>query len=188
MNFGNRTKHSICLQSKTIHRGCVATALQRLHQKPPHDVNILSDYPISGQLYSEEHKTMNAQLWQADRRSFPRRDSGSEVALIKRSPEVMADEQQQQWDFFSTKIRGPLLDISMNGISFLVEEHIEVSETVYLRLSNPKFDTTLDVKAHVIRSAKVDGNRWKVVCQFYQNLAFEDITKFARNMTPSFLV
>ena len=133
-------------------------------------------------------KLINAQQWKSDRRFYPRRDSESEVALIKSSSNSLADEQQQEWNLFSTKIRGPLLDISMNGVSFLINEQVEVSETVYLRLSNSKFDSLLDVKAHVIRAAKIDGNRRKVVCQFHQNLDFEEITKFARNTMPTYLV
>jgi len=120
----------------------------------------------------------------SDRRRFPRRESQSGVLVhCPEDPETAAP-QSLEWLLHSTALRGKLVDICMQGVSFRLGQPIVVGQAITLRLANNRLDSSLDTPATVIRSTPI-GNCWKIVCRFEKNLTYEQIHDLGRYLFTS---
>ena len=93
-----------------------------------------------------------------------------------------ANAQQRTWLLHSSRLKGRLVDISMNGIAFLSPEPIKGGETILLRLSNARFDKCLDTVAQVVRVSPNENGAWRMVCRFRENLTFEQVNSFGMHL------
>lgn len=162
-----------CLQpmSEPAVSGVLAAALSRLAETPPQPVSIREPKRTP-----RAAKPMTAE----DRRAFPRRDSSCRVWITRAAS--LAPQQNAQWLMHTSRLRGEMLDLSMNGISFLLSENLDAEEMLFVRLENPHFSSQIDTVARVIRTSEVGDGRWKVVCRFLKNLSFDEAYEFARHV------
>ena len=122
-----------------------------------------------------------------DRRAFPRRTSGciACVCRISQADGGMVTPQEQEWQLHSSRLRGELLNISMNGVSFMLSESLPIDEVVVLRLTNVILDRSIDVNSQVLRVAPMDAGNWRITCRFCENLTFKQINEFGRSLFQS---
>jgi hypothetical protein len=123
-----------------------------------------------------------------DRRAFPRRDSGCAVSVCRRKDGSPVNAQRMGWLLHSSRLKGMLVDISMNGVAFTLGEEIGDGEAILLRLTNTRFGTHVDKSATVIRALPVNGRQWKIICQFDHKLTYEQVHDFGKNLFQSHLV
>ncbi len=122
-----------------------------------------------------------------DRRAFPRRPSECGVAVFRLSERGHVGAQHD-WLLHGTKVRGELLDVSMNGVAFLIGRPVERGETLLLRLHNRRTNYVADCRADVLRALPTDDKRWKVVCRFARHLTFEQVCALGRQLFETAVV
>jgi hypothetical protein len=124
----------------------------------------------------------------AERRGFPRRDSGCVVAVYRKRDVAPITQQHFNWLMRAADLTGGLVDISMSGAAFVLSERLEPGEPILLRISNPRFDRKLDAAAVVLRTSSVGSGEWKVVCRFERNIRFEQVALLGRHLRESSIV
>lgn len=92
------------------------------------------------------------------------------------------------WHLHSSSLKGPLLDISMNGVAFLLPQQLSEGEDLFVRLSNRPFDKQIDTAVEVLRVVPEEGDQWKIVCKFHKTLTFEQVHDFGRHLFRSNIV
>jgi len=123
-----------------------------------------------------------------DRRAFPRHESPSTVTVVLCGQQRSVSLSERDWLLRSSRLKGPLLDISMNGVAFILSEPIADDENLLLRVSNPHWNRQVETSAHVVRTAPVNDSQWKVFCQFYQKLKLEQIHDVGKHLFQSAVV
>ena len=121
----------------------------------------------------------------ADRRAFPRRQSRCAVLVHCCSDKEPFNPQHMEWLLRSARLKGWLIDISMNGVAFLVPEPLKPGHHVLLRLANLRLDCHLDAEADVVRVTEDEEGGWKIVCRLRRNLGLEQVVQFGRNLFDS---
>lgn len=139
----------------------------------------------------------NAEQWQdseqgqtadADRRAFPRRESGCIVALYVLSPQEALTPDRIDWLLHSTRLKGNLVDVSMSGIALQIEEPVESGKRVLLRVSNRRLDQHVDCPGSVLRCSPARDGLWNVVCRLDKHLSFEQIHLIGKHLFASTIV
>lgn len=125
---------------------------------------------------------------ESDRRAYPRRDSGCSVSVARSAENGATNPQMAAWQLHSSQLKGALLDISMNGVAFLIPEPLAEDEDLFLRLSNRSFDKQIDTSARVVRIFPDADEQWKIVCKFHKRLSFEQVHDFGRHLFHSDIV
>ena len=120
-----------------------------------------------------------------ERRAFPRRESGCDVSVCLRHEKGLLTQQQMAWRLHSSTRKGSLVDVSMNGVAFLLNEPIEKDEELLLRLTNRQFAKNVDTHAHVLRALSDGDGQWRIICQFQKNLTFEQVHDLGRHLFQS---
>jgi len=123
-----------------------------------------------------------------DRRAFPRRDSGCDVRVHCLVMSTVVSSQQLEWLLHATPLQGSLLDLSMNGLAFLINRPLEPSQRVLLRVSSRTTDLSVDTSATVVRCTREDSGAWKVVGRFDQNLTLEQAHELGRYLATATIV
>ncbi len=117
-----------------------------------------------------------------DRRLFPRYVSDCTVAVHVVEENDPVTPIRVGWLLHSARIRGNLIDISMNGVAMLIHEPLREESRIHLRIRNPRFGATLDVSAALLRSIPCRAGEWKVVCQFDSHLRFDQVQQLGRSL------
>ena len=121
----------------------------------------------------------------AERRAFPRRESGCEVLVHRMPSGAIPDPLRLDWLLHSSRLRGHLLDISMNGAAFLIGERVDQNERMSLRFLDGQRRQKIDTKGTVLRVSPGEAGAWKVVCKLDANLSFEEITRLGRSLSTT---
>ena len=162
-------------------RSALVAALQTVTSRttvPPRD---------SRAVPADQPRQHRSSLAEADRRRFPRRESGCIVAVHRVDIDKPVSPQQPDWHLHSTQLKGMLLDISLSGVAFLLPVPLAARDAIVLRLSSRYVDRVVDIEAEVLRVTDVSGYS-KIVCRFRRNLAFEDVRDFGRAIAGTDLV
>jgi hypothetical protein len=109
-----------------------------------------------------------------ERRAFPRRDSECTVLVHRIAPGTSLDPLNIDWLIHSSKLKGNLVDISMNGVAFQLPEPVDMDERLWLRLVH-RMRGFVDAPGTVIRISPRGDGQWKVVCRLDDNLTFEQV-------------
>ncbi len=157
------------------------------HEAAREDSRIVEHQPLGQAASPDISVTKDAYV--AERRVFPRRDSGCVVAVCRLGnrehqtpPGITAVNQQtSSWQLHSTHLRGELINISTNGIALQLTEPLQHQERLVLRLSHPGLDFHIDARATVLRCVQQGKRSWRIVCQFDKNLTFQQTQTFGRN-------
>jgi len=112
----------------------------------------------------------------ADRRLYPRHDSGCVVSVYRRADTLPLNQQQVEWALHSSRLKGALVDISMNGASFELSEPFDKGENILVRIANRLLDQSVDTSATVVRSLENSDGQWKTVCRFVPNLSYDQVS------------
>lgn len=123
-----------------------------------------------------------------DRRAYPRRDSGCDVRVHCLIVNAMVSSQQMEWLLHATPLRGSLVDLSMNGIAFLLDQPLKSSSRVLLRLTSRTTSLSVDISAMVLRSSRERSGCWKVVGRLDHNLTLEQAHEFGRHLATAAIV
>jgi len=123
-----------------------------------------------------------------DRRAFPRRESGCQVAICIQAPDHQLTSQQVDWQLHAGKTTGRLVDVSMNGISLHLDQPLDAQAKVYLRVSNRHLDQSLDTAGTVLRSKQGDDGQWTIICRLDKNFTFEQIHTIGKQLFASTIV
>jgi|GEM_PF-3027266 len=123
-----------------------------------------------------------------DRRAFPRRIGGCVVAVCRRSRESQLTPQHIDWILHRGRLRGHLVDISMNGAAFTLQETVEVGETLLLRITNRNSNRAIDTDAKVLRVAETEHGYWKIYCRLERKLTFDEIRDLGQPPLPSSII
>ncbi len=123
-----------------------------------------------------------------ERRQFPRRDSHCMVAIVRHAGGVMPPPSRIDWEMRASRLRGDLLDISMNAAAFLLPEPLAAEETLSLRIRNQRSDQSIDTTARVLRAIPDAEGQWKIVCRILQNLSVEQLHCFGYQLFNSHVV
>lgn len=123
-----------------------------------------------------------------DRRAFPRRESGCQVAVCIQSSDNNLTSQQVDWQLHAGRMVGRLVDVSMNGLAFQLDRALDAETKVYLRISNRHLQQTLDTSGAVVRSKPTDDGQWTIVCRLEKNLTFEQIHTIGKQLFASTIV
>jgi hypothetical protein len=116
----------------------------------------------------------------SERRAFPRRDGNGRVAVCRlEKDDWPLTPHQIEWRLHATTLKGSLSDLSLQGAGFLLPQAIPVGEAVVVRLFCPRRDHHLDQHATVLGLVP-EGDEWKLMCQFRNNLSLEQISVFSR--------
>ncbi|MDA1014671.1 MAG: PilZ domain-containing protein [Planctomycetota bacterium] len=116
-----------------------------------------------------------------DRRRFPRRDSGCIVKVCRSGQTVPLNRVTWKWRLHASRLKGSLSDISLNGISFTIDEQLTTGEFVLLQIKNQRLDASIECAARVIRTIhRPDG--WQAVCQFTNPLNLDALHRIARHV------
>ena len=161
--------------------GALDDALRKLATRPQ-----TGDVPISGNALQSNHPQAQHESelpLAADRREFPRRISACRIAVC-RIDNADAFTPRTAWMLHSTKLKGNLVDISMNGVRFSLSEQFQPDEQLALRITNQHFDN-IDAVGTVVRSEQGENGRWFVVCAFQSKLTFDQMRHFGQQMFHS---
>lgn len=121
--------------------------------------------------------------FQNDRRVFPRREGSCQVSVCRLNEASPGATQAIAWSLHSNALRGPIVDVSLNGIAFELDTPLNVDEALHLQLTNRSFDSRLELRARVLRCSQIGDRRWKIVGRFANNLTLEQVQLFGR--TPA---
>lgn len=80
------------------------------------------------------------------------------------------------------------MDVSMSGAALRMAEPLDQGEIILLRLSNRRFDVSVDRKATVLRCLPDGEGSWKIVCQYDSKLTFEQVDVLGKGLFISRLV
>lgn len=120
-----------------------------------------------------------------ERRHFPRRQSQSAVSVRCPAGPRTGNSQQTEWLLHSSRLKGQIVDVGMQGVAFYLSEPIEIGSTITLRLSNSRLDTSFDVLARVMRVSSDGPEGWKIVCRFVKQLSLEQVHALGRHCFAS---
>jgi hypothetical protein len=115
-----------------------------------------------------------------DRSALPRRDSRCVVSVHLLGQDPLPSSHKAERLLHSCRLKGELVDISMNGLALLLHEPIEQGSRVLLRLANRRVGRTLDLPGYAVRAASQGNGQWKVMCRFDQKLTFEQAHDFCK--------
>ena len=118
----------------------------------------------------------------AERRRFPRRQSRSVVRVLRPSDQPPTTPSQD-WAFHAVAVCGELIDISMNGASFLAKEPLEVNSSIHLKLVHPQRDFSATRLSNVVRCESVNPGRWNVTCRFECCLTLDEVIQLGNAWT-----
>jgi hypothetical protein len=93
-----------------------------------------------------------------------------------------------EWALHSSRLKGTLVDISMNGASFEISEPFDKGEDILVRIANRSLDQSVDTSATVVRSMQSDDGQWKTVCRFVRNLSYNRMSALGHYQFASQLV
>jgi hypothetical protein len=133
-------------------------------------------------------QTQQASVAASDRRAFPRHDSRCVVSAVAVADDSPVSVGEHAWRLHASPLRGPLIDISMTAVAFLLSEPIAQGQDVLIRLSNQQLDKHVDARARVVRTTQEDGGRWKTVCRFHRQLPLEQIHDLSKHLFQSAVV
>ena len=119
---------------------------------------------------------------QQDRRAFPRYDSQCLVSVVPVTDDRVVSVAERDWRLHSSQLKGPLIDISMNGIAFVSSHSLEEGQHVLLRLSNPRLDKYVDTTAEVLHASQEATGGWKTICQFRRKLTWEQVHALGKHL------
>lgn len=123
-----------------------------------------------------------------DRRGLPRRESECVVSVCRCRGEERLTAERIAWRLHATNLKGQLVDVSMSGIAFHLEESLADGSRILLRIANRTLDKQVDVSAIVLRSRAARDGGWDVVCRFNKNLTFEQIHTVGRSLFAATIV
>lgn len=166
--------------------GQLGSALLRLANaisEPQSKRNPVAETSIPG-----SHRATSDRRAGHTRRAYPRRDSGCDVRVHCLVMDAVVSSQQVDWLLHATPLRASLLDLSMNGLAFLLDRPLELSSRVLLRLTSRMTDRSIDTSATILRSTADDDSRWKIVGRFDHNLTLEQTHEFGRHLAAATIV
>jgi hypothetical protein len=118
----------------------------------------------------------------SERREFPRRDSGCVVSVCRTQDNEPVAPQELDLRLNAGRLKGPLVDLSMNGVAFVLPERLADDELIHLRLTNHRIEKQTDASATVLKTVADDEGGWKAICRLEHNLPLEDVHEFTRNL------
>ena len=124
----------------------------------------------------------------SDRRTYPRRESVCIVSVRRDSTDASLSQHRADWMLHSSRLKGKLLNISMNGVAFVLNESMQRDEGLLLRLTNRRFDKSIDATATILRCSRYGTGEWKIVCRFRKTLTFEQIRLFGQQLESTRLI
>lgn len=125
---------------------------------------------------------------ESDRRKLPRRESECIVSVCPCSGDERLTAERTAWLLHATRIKGTLVDVSMSGISFRLQEPLAPDTKILLRIKNRTIDEHVDTVATVLRARKSSDGGWNIVCRFQRNLTFEQIHVVGRSLFAATIV
>lgn len=117
-----------------------------------------------------------------ERRAFPRRDSGCVVSVCRTQNNEPVGPQELDLRLNAGLLKGPLVDLSMNGVAFVHAERLVDGEFIYLRLTNRRIEKQTDASASVLKAVADEEGGWKAICRLEHNLPLEDVHEFTRHL------
>lgn len=130
--------------------------------------------PSPSAAVSESRPQLRRRPTLPERRRFPRHRSPCVIRVV-RHLEQIPPARQLEWTIHATRVKGHVLDVSMNGIAFTVPTELCESETIWLRIENRRQDIALDRPARVLRVIPAGEGLWKVTCRFQRPLAMNEV-------------
>ena len=88
-----------------------------------------------------------------------------------------------QWQLHAGRIDGSLIDISLNGVAFVLHTPVEIGEQLLVRMTSRTFGCSVDQSAKVIRTKTLEPGQWEVICQFNHNLPVEQVRILGRQLS-----
>lgn len=177
------------------------------HQsKARSEESVQENQPLrASQTYDQDENRKPVPRPTSDRRAFPRRDSSCIVSVCRSEvqfepadsvnvkPKVHNDHaaraqlelQKRVWQLHSSPLNGPLVDLSMNGVAFLLHEEFEGGVCLLIRLKNRQLHKHIDAVARVVRSIPQDDGQWRIVCSLLKNLSLEQVHEFSKRQFES---
>lgn len=146
------------------------------------------DLPEYRDAYSADGDLNTLDADSAERRAFPRRASGSTVSIHRPKDQAVMTGRETSWLHHASRLKGSLLDVSMSGAALRMAEPLDQGEMILLRLSNRRFDVSVDRKATVLRCSPNGDGAWKIVCQYDSKLTFEQVDVLGKGLFNSRLV
>ena len=189
----SKTTASVSLQSANRSRCLLAHTLCKLESRRlyPDTFEVPATRPEA-----ENNRQPKPSSQPSDRRAFPRRDSSCVVSVCRSEVEfeptdfvnAQLELQRCGWQLHASELKGPLADLSMNGVAFVLHEEFEDGECLLIRLKNRQLDKQLDAVARVIRCIPQDDREWKIVCRLLNNLSLEQVHEFSKRQFESAFV
>ncbi|MBI1345184.1 hypothetical protein GC163_02730 [bacterium] len=110
---------------------------------------------------------------QAERRQFPRCPAFGQVSI---APWPTGADYHPQFAAAFLKeaaSAGELIDLSRNGLAFVVMHRCVTTELLVIRLTSEDASETYDTLCRVVRCKPLGDGRWQIVARFLLELPFE---------------
>jgi hypothetical protein len=117
-----------------------------------------------------------------ERRRYPRRAGRCLVAVL---PALTGTDEvpDREWAFRAALLRGPILDLSMGGVSFALPERIEPGQRLDVELRHPHRSGAVVRRVVVIAHHPEAEDRWKLHCRFLRPLSYEEVSQLSLEPT-----
>lgn len=109
-----------------------------------------------------------------DRRRFLRRSSTQLVRVIPDCG-IPVDEEDLDCALHESPCRGRMVNISMNGVAFLLPKPLAVSARVWLKLESRTREFAVTRAARIVRAAPAADTGWMITCRFDHSLPYADV-------------
>lgn len=120
----------------------------------------------------------------AERRALPRRRGTCNVAVHCCHGPVTLNEQQREWLLHAAWQNGPLLDISLRAVAFVLEDEIAQGTNVLLRVRNRSLGIRVDTVGRVQRTETCkDGVQ--IICTLTKPLCLIELDSLGWTPTES---
>lgn len=182
------------LSSSVLERALLRLLFAKENAGPPHlcteSGGRLPGRGVGHERHSDQPPIREAsrEARRTERRAFPRRDSGCVIYVHRWGGNSRPNRYEAEWLLHASRLKGELIDISMNGVAFVLSEQVEMEERLLLRMANHSLDTSVDASATVVRTVWDGESRFKVVCRFDRNLSFEQVHALGQHLAESRLI
>ncbi len=174
------TRHDLCLtESRPVRTAspspaktsCISRALRRLARSSDDATPLDADR--SARTTAATHVTGSA-----ERRLFPRRESGCVVRFVPQVDQGLTPTSRA-WLLHATRHRGHVVDISRSGICFTAPSPSSPGSQLWLRIEHRCWSTTVERSVRVVRAVHHD-DLWHIVCCFAPCLSMAEAQSLSR--------
>ena len=120
-------------------------------------------------------------LTATDRRRFLRRHSTHLVRVLPYR-DIPISPEDLEWALHESPLRGQMLDISMNGVAFLLKQPLAVSARVWLKLESRTRDFAVVRSGRIIRVVSASDTASTVTCRFDHCVPYADVVLLSQQL------